>query len=223
MSESSSRTGAPPKTWQQTKSENTRTAILEATLDCLHRLGYGNTTTEVIAQVAGMSRGALLHHFANRMELVKAAIEHLTQKRLNEYLERQTAIQNGGRHSRISAGIDEYWRQLNTPEFVVFHELLVASRTDEELRAALMPANDAFRKAAIKASQQVFPDLAQSESFREANELTRYLLEGMAIARVTEADNVEETLMLDWLKRTLRAEFKDVLPDSTTQDTDHDH
>lgn len=222
MSESSSRTNEPPKTWQQTKSENTRTAILEATLDCLYRLGYGKTTTEVIAQVAGMSRGALLHHFANRQELVRAAIEHLTQKRLREYLERQTAIQRGGRHSRISAGIDEYWRQLNTPEFVVFHELLVASRTDEELRAALRPANDAFRTATIKASQQVFPDLAQSESFREANELTRYLLEGMAIARVTEEHNVEETLMLNWLKRTLRAEFKDVLPDSSSLGVDHD-
>ena len=59
------------KTWQQTKSENTRTAILDATLDCFYELGYGNTTTEKVAKQAGVSRGAMLHHFPSRKTLIR--------------------------------------------------------------------------------------------------------------------------------------------------------
>jgi len=44
---------AVSKTWQQTKSERTRTAILDAAIACLYRYGYFNTTTESIAREAG--------------------------------------------------------------------------------------------------------------------------------------------------------------------------
>ena len=58
------------KTWQQTKSENTRAAILEATLVCFYDLGYGATTTEKVAKRAGVSRGAMLHHFPSSPDIL---------------------------------------------------------------------------------------------------------------------------------------------------------
>ena len=70
------------KTWQQTKSELTRQTILDAALDCFYDMGYANTTTENISKRAGVSRGAMLHHFPTRFDLIKAAVEHLTEKRL---------------------------------------------------------------------------------------------------------------------------------------------
>ena len=49
--------GARQKTWQQTKSERTRKAILDAAVDCFYELGYFNTTTEHIARkAAGLAR-----------------------------------------------------------------------------------------------------------------------------------------------------------------------
>ena len=202
-----------PKTWQQTKSENTRTAILDAAIECFYRLGYASTTTENIANAAGVSRGAMLHHFANRFELIRAAIEHLTAQRLDTYVREGTAVQQDPTQTRIDDGIDVYWRQLNTPAFIVFHELLVASRTDPELREAMIPAYEKFRDAAFESSRQMFPDLARSEAFLRANVLTQYLLEGMAIARITTKAPVPADLMLKWLKLTLKAEFSDVLPE----------
>jgi len=50
--------------WQQRKSIQTRIAILEAAIDCLERQGYARTTTQMIAQTARISRGAMLHHYA---------------------------------------------------------------------------------------------------------------------------------------------------------------
>ena len=49
--------------WQQRKSAQTRVAILEAAIDCLAKHGYARTTTQLIAQVAEISRGAMLEDF----------------------------------------------------------------------------------------------------------------------------------------------------------------
>lgn len=206
----------PKKTWQQTKSQNTRTAILEAALACFYRLGYSNTTTESIAKEAGLSRGAMLHHFANRFELIKGAIEHLSAQRLQDYAREELEAQANATQARIEDGIDVYWRQLNTPAFIVYHELLVAARTDSELRDALQPAHERFQAALYETSRQVFPDLAQSEAFLRANHLTKYLLEGMAIARMTGIGQIPDKLMLEWLKTWLRGAFQDVLTATKT-------
>lgn len=199
-----------PKTWQQTKSERTRTSILDAAIDCFHELGYFNTTTENIAQRAGVSRGAMLHHFPTRADLIRAAVEHLNQLRLDRFTEEETRIQEGAEHTRVEEGIDAYWRQLNTREFVVFQELRVAARTDRELAAVLNPAMRAYDQAWGEATSQLFPDLAQSEGFARAVFVSRYLLDGLAMARMTTDGEIPEQLVMDWLKEELRRSFSDV-------------
>ncbi|MFP6794064.1 MAG: helix-turn-helix domain-containing protein, partial [Pseudomonadales bacterium] len=122
------------KTWQQTKSENTRAAILEAALVCFYDLGYGATTTEKVAKRAGVSRGAMLHHFPSRLHLVREAVRYLYLKRLQLFEEQELKVNEGAEHTRISEGIDAYWQQLHSPLFTVFHELRVAARTDDDLQ-----------------------------------------------------------------------------------------
>lgn len=205
-----SATDAEAKTWQQTKSERTRTTILDAAIECFYDLGYFNTTTENIAQKAGVSRGAMLHHFPTRADLIRAAVEHLHQIRLNRFLEEESRIQDGADHTRVEEGIEAYWRQLNTREFVVFHELKVAARTDSELASALKPTLEAYAKAWGRASSQTFPDLAQSKAFARTVFMTQYLFEGMAISSMIDGARVPEDMLLDWLKRELRRSYRDV-------------
>ncbi|MDA0978643.1 MAG: TetR/AcrR family transcriptional regulator [Proteobacteria bacterium] len=196
------------KTWQQTKSENTRGVILEATLDCFYELGYPNTTTEKVAKRARVSRGAMLHHFPSRMDLIRAAVSYIHQKRLAIFTEQYAQVNEGAQYTLMEEGIDAYWEQLNLPVFVVFHELQIASRTDPDLAEILRPAKREFDASWAKISQELFPDLALSEEFDEANLLTLYLLEGMAIRGDTRGRVPE--LMIPWLKKTLRQMFADV-------------
>ena len=49
--------------WQAQKSASTRTQIIEAAIKCFIECGYSRTTTTLIAEKAGLSRGAMLHHF----------------------------------------------------------------------------------------------------------------------------------------------------------------
>lgn len=63
----------------------TRTALLDAALEVFLRDGYAEAATEEIVAVAGVTRGALYHHFANKRELFRGVIERL-QKEAEETL-----------------------------------------------------------------------------------------------------------------------------------------
>ncbi len=210
---------ADGKTWQQTKSENTRQVILDAAIDCLYELGYSNTTASKIARRARVSRGAMLHHFASRDQLIRATVAHLARKRLDLFEEDERRIQRA-EVSLIDEGIDGYWRQLNTKLFVVFHELQVAARTDAELREILIPAIREFDAKWANLTSAIFPDLAQSEQFMNANLLTLFLLEGLAVNRFTRATSQTSERILKLLKYQLKELFADVLADPTPQSDD---
>lgn len=211
MSLVSHRTPTGNKTWQQTKSENTRQTILDAAIACFHKLGYNNTTTEKVAKEAGVSRGAMLHHFPSRADLIKASVEHLNHKRIERYRSDETAVQSGAAHTRVDEGIDAFWNELNTPEFVVFHELQVAARTDPELRKVLLPALEAFDRTSLDTNRDLFPDLALSKEFMRAYNLTLYLLEGLAANQFTRKPGPVADDLIDWLKGELKRTFQDVL------------
>jgi hypothetical protein len=75
----------------------------------------------------------------------------------------------------------------------------------------VIPALREFRQKSEEASRQVFPDLALSEAWERTNFLSRFLLEGMAAAKMVEGPEIPDQQMLDWLKRELRHSYQDVL------------
>ncbi len=208
MAESESRV---EKTWQQTKSEQTRENILSSAIDCFYELGYASTTTDNIAKKAGVSRGAMLHHFPTRFDLISAAVAHLSNRWLERFTDAESRVNEGAEHTRVAEGIDAYWELLNSPDWVVFNELKVAARTDQELEKALVPALKDFGKAMAEAALELYPDLALSEAYERGNLLTTYLLEGMAAAKLVQGIPIPEKKVLDWLKRELVRSYQDVL------------
>ncbi|MEO3768404.1 TetR/AcrR family transcriptional regulator [Streptomyces sp. B8F3] len=66
---------------QQDRSRATRRRLLEAAVACLAELGWGGSTVSVVAERAGVSRGAAQHHFPTREDLFTAAVEHVAAER----------------------------------------------------------------------------------------------------------------------------------------------
>src|SRR5215216_5804590 len=62
---------------QADRTRETKRKLMEATVECLVERGWSGTTTTEVAERAGVSRGAQLHHFRTRGELVAAAVEHV--------------------------------------------------------------------------------------------------------------------------------------------------
>lgn len=201
------------KSWQQTKSEKTKALILEATLDCFLNLGYNNTTTEKVASTAGVSRGAMLHHFPQRSELIHAAVLYLHKKRLDLFNEQLTRLNFDAKYSLMEEGIDTFWEQLKSPLFTIFYELQMAARTDLELESVLRPATSEYQKSWRSMAEKIFPDLALSEKFALSTRVTVFLLEGMAIDRTSMSYRKSEEIadeVVSWLKKALREMFTDV-------------
>ena len=84
---------------QEERSRAMRQRLLEATVDCLVEHGWSGTSTTLVSQRAGVSRGAQLHHYPTKNDLVLAAIDHLaTQPRGRDARGRGDAARRAGPH-----------------------------------------------------------------------------------------------------------------------------
>jgi len=172
----------------EARSARTRGKVLDATVECLLELGYAGTTTTLISERAGVSRGAQLHHFPTKAELVAAAVEHLA-KRLGEDLQEQAAALPAD-GDRVTAAIDLLWSRFSTPLFPAWLELWVAARTDPELAASIQPLEERLKAGIEKQSRAMFaaPD-HDSADYEVIAQLTFYLMQGLALDRVLTHEN----------------------------------
>lgn len=172
--------------WQAQKSAMTRDSILDAAVQCFVEIGYAATTTAKIAEAAGVSRGAMLHHFASKTELVQAAIEHLHRKLLEHYSASIAKItQDLDVDERNRRGLRGYWNYLTSDLFIAYHELCVAGRTDPELQRILEHSIARFDSAVREANLKLFPEWAsKGELFGFAMDITKFLMEGMAVSQI---------------------------------------
>ena len=77
-----------------------RQRLLDATVECLVEHGWSGTSTTLVSERAGVSRGAQLHHFPTKNDLVLAAVEHLSEVRDDECRGRDRACPAGRRRTR---------------------------------------------------------------------------------------------------------------------------
>jgi AcrR family transcriptional regulator len=182
---------AAPEKGRRTQAERravTRAALLDATIDCLAEEGYVNTTTRRIAERAGVTPGALQHHFATKTELLGDARRHLGSRFAQEVLGHGSG-ELAPIQLRTERFLDHMWDLLKGSLFQAAMELWVAARTDTELRQAL---NDAQRDGAqwiVIGGRISYPELAERPGFQELVATGWSSMRGLAMLRlVNEAD-----------------------------------
>ncbi len=189
--------------WQAQKSASTRNAILESAVNCIVELGYRGATTTAIASRAGLSRGAMLHHFPSKIDVVRAAVQHLHDKRLKAFRRAMARAAPPGA-DRILLGVEAFFDHVRHPLFVAFFELSMAARTDRELAAILRPTQEAFEREWYRTAREVFPEWkGRDEQFDIALDLSRYVMEGMAISMLTQRGSERDKRVLDYLAAKL--------------------
>lgn len=194
------------KGWQAEKSAMTRLAILEATIQCLLELGYANTTTALIANYAGLSRGAMMHHFPSRMSVMRAVVDYLHQLRLQEYLDLMADIDDPQRtltHEVIRKSVEAAWLYVNLPSFLAYQELLSASRTDAELRQVIGPVEKDFEKQFLDTAKAVFPHWQNLSRLEGAHDMVQFLMKGMALSQITVGKKVRAKRVITYLTAIL--------------------
>ncbi|MBR0899042.1 TetR/AcrR family transcriptional regulator [Bradyrhizobium tropiciagri] len=79
---------APRRRTQAERREATRKLILDASVEVMVRMGPAGLRMEDVEREAGVSRGALLHHFRTKQDLVLATFEHVNDRSLERSQQR---------------------------------------------------------------------------------------------------------------------------------------
>lgn len=184
-----------------------RARLLEATVECLVEHGFSGTSTTVVSARAGVSRGAQLHHFPTKQDLVVAAVEHLSEVRSTELRSAAAGLPTGPRRTR--AVLEMLAEHVTSPLFSAALELWVAARTDAELHAAVAPLE---RRMGRDVHRQTVALLGVDESrpgVRELVQATLDLVRGLGLANTMSDDRRRRNRILDQWARTLDASLAD--------------
>src|SRR3954471_3200081 len=157
---------------QEERSRAMRARLMDATIECLVDHGFGGTSTTLISERAGVSRGAQLHHFPTKNDLVVAAVEHLSELRGQELREAAAHLPGGRRRTR--AVLEMFADHFTSPVFTAALELWVAARTDAALHAAVVPLEQRVGREAHRIAVEV---LGVDESRPRVRELVQATLD----------------------------------------------
>lgn len=185
---------AQTRTPQGERSRAMRLRLMEATVECLVELGWAGTTTTVVSQRAGVSRGAQLHHFPSKQALVVAAVEHLTDRRREDM---RTAAASLPEDQRLRRILDILADQFVSPVFFAALELWVAARTDADLRDSVGPLERRIgRETHTYAVELLGIDESRGDN-RQLVQATLDLVRGLGLAASLTDDTRRRASVLD--------------------------
>lgn len=172
---------------------------MDAAVACLLERGYAGTTTTEVAERAGVSRGAQLHHFPTKAEMVAHAVRHLAERWIDHFRGVRRTLPQGG--DRVSQAIDLLWASFSGPLFMAAVELWVASRTDRRLHATLLSTERQTGRSVATFFEEAFGEAATHPRFGDLRRLTLYLMRGMALESILEPREPRRRQALELWKR----------------------
>jgi AcrR family transcriptional regulator len=119
------------------RAAGTRQQVLDAVVHGLHAHGYSALTNSRIIETAGISSGAMMHHFPSRQALLEATVKYaygrLSDFRMSKLEELQPGL------PRFRAIIDLAWATARMPDGLAVNEVRIGSRSDPQVARAVSP------------------------------------------------------------------------------------
>lgn len=184
---------------QKQRSDETRSAILDATVSSLLEVGFAKTTTLEVQRRAGLSRGALLHHYPSKAELMTAAVRHLAVMRGREL--KGVVLPKANGESQVARAIDLLWEGFSGPLFYVAMELRNAARTDPEFCAVLAETELVVRGHIMAQFRELMGDAAAAApGFENAIDMTLQLMIGAGMSQILHDEPARARALIDMWK-----------------------
>lgn len=191
---------APPeRRRQQDRSAATRARLLEAAIHSLFTRGYAATTTMIVAEDAGVSRGAMLHQFPTRVDLMLYVYRGVYEADMQAYAEEMAKPYDA--RQRLRAFIALAWERLSNPAGIAVLELMLGARSDPAFAAQLAPLKEqieqeSFRQASVWVQSA---NIGRTDLQR----LAAWAMRGLALARMLSNDPAEIEQSYALLERML--------------------
>jgi len=167
---------------QVRKSRKTRAAVLEGAVKCFVELGYSRTTTSTIVKKAGVSRGAMAHHYSSLADVVRSCIIYIKDKRVAQFNEIVSRMRPQIAHLDRVGALEAYWSWLQTDYALAYYELLAVSRTQADLREVFVPINHELEEATRELFVSYFPELKnKTEILKVSQDIIQHVFDGMVV------------------------------------------
>lgn len=169
-----------PRT-QEERSATTRRKLIRSAVSCISELGYVNSTIEVVASHAGVSRGAVQHHFGSRNDLLVAVIEDFgsSLSTLNEIPADLTFAQ------RVDAAIDLTWDMVKTPHFLAVVQIWLTMQHNPAIRPTIAKEIKLIEQRLDAEWQMLFKEAAvPPERVASIRHLVLAMLRGLALRKL---------------------------------------
>lgn len=116
----------------------TRARIMCAVIDILDQQAFSALSNSRIVASAGVSSGAVMHHFPTRADLLAETVR-FAYNRLCDWRAAQLETFEPGL-PRFRAVIDLAWATARKPEGIAVNEIRISARSNEALATAVRPA-----------------------------------------------------------------------------------
>lgn len=193
---------APARRTQAERRAGTRAALVGATVDCLVQRGYAGTTTAEVQQRAGVSRGALTHHFSCKAELLLAAVDALYDQMTARVVAGAADLPAGP--ARLRPALALLWSTYEGPLFAAAMELWTAARTDASVRAALLPHERRLGVEMRRLGRLVLGDALPAGSRDAVLDVLNQAMRGQALTYWLQPDAPRDGVHLDHWERMVR-------------------
>lgn len=195
----------PVRRTQAERSSTMRARILKAAVTCLYKLGYGATTTVSVAALAKVSRGAMLHHFPSKADLMLATLAHVLELNATNFLKAAGKIEDPW--ERYAALPDLRLATGAQPAGVAFLEIMVGARSDDTVRSRF----DEFQRQLNTRTSQRMVDWAEASGVKvtqrdqAVSRVVTLAIFGLAIQKqvLPDIDTEEVLQVLRELKRSV--------------------
>jgi AcrR family transcriptional regulator len=171
---------------QQERSRTTRRRLIEAALDSFGERGWHGVTVAVIAERAGVSRGAAQHHFPTREDLVAAAVDLLGEAQIDELRAQAADLPSGS--TRIERVVEMVLNLYTGPLFRAALQLWAVAATDESLRDVLVPLEARVGREAHRVTVELLGVDESRAGVRELVQATLDLARGLGLANLLTDD-----------------------------------
>lgn len=172
---------------QQDRSRATRSRLLESCVECLAEVGWSATTVAVVAERAGVSRGAAQHHFPTREELITAALERMFDERIEQTRAEITALHGASATETVVARLVEHF---TGTLFKAALQVWTAAAADESLRQCVLPLEQKFGRVAYRMALEALGVDDSDEVVSRLVQATLDLARGLGLADVLTDDSV---------------------------------
>jgi AcrR family transcriptional regulator len=191
---------------QAERSAETRQRLLDAAITLMHERGLAGTSTNDIAEAAGVSRGALTHHFESREELIAAAIEDMLDRVIGELETYATRVAEG--ETASDDLIEFLYGVMSNRLFYVTLEYLPEARHNAMFRARLVPVVSRWHAALDEIWSELMGRYGlKPEAGRDLLNATMCLIRGMIAQTILRDDPPYYRRLLDFWKASIRAQL----------------